>query len=320
MIWKAIRPLLAAAVAVTCGAVTWSLADYTATQGSGVTFYAGTVNGKQVPGFLICDPTTAAQCVVVNASGQLSMVQAAGSVVSGAYLDGNNATLGRLGDPVAIAPASNPWTMISLLKGILNALVGTINVNCTGCTASPQVQVVSSPNVQFVNSNNSALVDANTNSQIHSDLTASVPAGGNLIGYVSGDYCAQAGPASVISKATADFFSQVSGGSIINAVAGKKVYICSLTMVTSAATTMQIVEGTGASVCTGGTIAAMLGSTDSGSIVAAHGMAITGNGLQVGMGGYTIAQSGTPNQNVCVVFNTATTSPQVNVHAVYVQQ
>lgn len=127
-----------------------------------------------------------------------------------------------------------------------------------------------------------------------------------------GDPCA-----SGATKSFADFESTSSGGSIITAAAGKKAYICSVAILTSAAANVSLIEGTGSSVCTGGVTAGVFLNT---GVTAANGAAFGANGgVSLGGGGAAIAANATANQNICVAFTTGN-SPQVNVHVSYVQQ
>ena len=150
--------------------------------------------------------------------------------------------------------------------------------------------------------------------QLDADVKSPIPAGTAVIGYTSADPCAQ------LTKSTADFSSTTSGGSVITASASNKAYICSITIISSKYASISLIEGTGSSVCTGGTPAAVYGNT---GVTAANGMAIgvastnDGGGLTIGNGGYTIAKSGTVNYNTCALFTT-TNSPQVNFHVSYV--
>lgn len=48
--------------------------NYQATQGSGTTFGTKLVSAVNYPQFVVCDPTTPAQCVAVDASGRLSLI------------------------------------------------------------------------------------------------------------------------------------------------------------------------------------------------------------------------------------------------------
>jgi|SRR5579859_2527885 len=128
---------------------------------------------------------------------------------------------------------------------------------------------------------------------------------------------APADPCFASSKSYANFESTTSGGSIITAVSAKKAYICAVAIVTSVAANVSLIEGTGSSVCTGGTPAAVFLNTGT---TAANGAAFAANaGIAFGTGGASIAANATANQNICVLFTT-TGTPQVNVHVAYVQQ
>jgi len=127
----------------------------------------------------------------------------------------------------------------------------------------------------------------------------------------------QADPCFASTKSYADFESTSSGGSIVTLASGKKTYVCSVSVITSAAANVSIIEGTGSSVCTGGTVSGDFLNTGS---TAANGAAFAANGgIQAGTGGETIFANATVAQNTCVLFTT-TNSPQVNVHISYVQQ
>jgi hypothetical protein len=128
---------------------------------------------------------------------------------------------------------------------------------------------------------------------------------------------APADPCFASLKSQSDFESTSSGGSIITATSGKKSYVCSIDIVTSAAANVSIIEGTGSSVCTGGTTAGDYLNTGT---TAANGAAFAANsGVGRGGGGATLFANNTANQNTCVLFTT-TNTPQVNVHVTYVQQ
>ena len=119
-------------------------------------------------------------------------------------------------------------------------------------------------------------------------------------------------------KFTNDFQSSTSGGQLVLAPAsGKKTYICSLVWSSTTNTQIQLIEGTGTQVCTGGTIASVFGSADGSTITASHGMALAAYGAYTyGNGSATVAVNATAAQNICVAFTT-TNSPQVNVHVSY---
>jgi hypothetical protein len=123
--------------------------------------------------------------------------------------------------------------------------------------------------------------------------------------------------ASVNTKSTASFSSSTSGGSIVTAVASKKIYVCQVTVVTSTAAAVSFEEGTGSSVCTGGTPAADWLNTGT---TAANGASFGANGgVSAGSGSGTVFHTATANQNLCLLFTT-TNTPTVVASVSYVQQ
>lgn len=128
---------------------------------------------------------------------------------------------------------------------------------------------------------------------------------------------APADPCFASAKLTGSFSSTSSGGSIVTAASGKKIYVCQVTVVTSAAAAVSFIEGTGSSVCTGGTTA---GDWLNTGITAANGAAFGANGgVSAGAGTGTVFQTATANQNLCLVFST-TNTPTVVASVTYVQQ
>lgn len=120
------------------------------------------------------------------------------------------------------------------------------------------------------------------------------------------------------TKSTADFESGTSGGQIVAGAAGTKTYICGLVISSSTAANISLDEGTGSSVCTGGTTAGVFLNTGA---TAANGASFgaTSGGISYGFGGATVAKTANAGNNLCVIFTT-TNTPQVNVHVTYIQQ
>lgn len=89
-----------------------SRADYTATQGTGTNFGSIVAGGIHYPQFNLCDPTTPARCVVVNASGQITTTLPTGAATSALQSTGNTTLTNiesALGGTLAIAgPVSIP--------------------------------------------------------------------------------------------------------------------------------------------------------------------------------------------------------------------
>jgi len=163
-------------------------------------------------------------------------------------------------------------------------------------------------NVATVNSNNSLLMDANTSSQIHTDLTASVPAGTNRIGYASDDPCAQ--------KVKTNFAIGTAGALNIQAVApsgSTKVYVCSLNLIAGGAASFNVIEGLGTT-CSTAALLAVIGST-----TASNGLALAANGgLTLGNGAGTIGVTATAGNGICV--SASSSSVQYAGSITYVQQ
>jgi hypothetical protein len=113
-----------------------------------------------------------------------------------------------------------------------------------------------------------------------------------------------ADPCTFRKKLTANFSSSTSGGSIITASPSNKTYLCAITVVASATASVSIIEGTGASVCTGGTTAGVWGNT---GVTAANGLPLAANGgVAIGSGNASVASSATVNQNICMLFTAGT--------------
>lgn len=122
-----------------------------------------------------------------------------------------------------------------------------------------------------------------------------------------------ADPCQSNAKSNATVF-QTSSGTLITGTSGKKNYICSLVIVTSAAAELSLVEYSGT--CTGGTAFATLGST-----TAADGLPLAANGgITLGSGEATVV-SGAGNSNsgynVCLL---QSGTANVVAQATYVQQ
>lgn len=120
-------------------------------------------------------------------------------------------------------------------------------------------------------------------------------------------------PCQFQSKLNATVY-QTASGTLITGATGKKNYICSFTVGTSASANISLVEYSGA--CTGGTAYADLGST-----TASQGWPLAANGgLTYGNGGGTVISGGgntNTGYNVCLLQNgTANVTAQVT----YVQQ
>jgi hypothetical protein len=153
------------------------------------------------------------------------------------------------------------------------------------------------------------------NAQEHIDLAAvntsiqsPIPAGTNVIGFISNDPCSQATKLGAAINLTAS-------GQVITGTAAKKTYICSLDLVSATAQNIALVEGTGVVCATN--IFGLAGGT-----TAATGWNLAANGgLTKGSGNGTVyspsADTNATAANVCVLLSsTGQTSGQIT----YVQQ
>lgn len=226
----------------------------------------------------------------------------------------------------AVGTAGSPSTNVVSMQGVSSGTA--VPVSCTACgTGATGSAVPANANyVAGVNGGNltGMAVDSSGHQIVVGAGTAGSASGG--VATVQGAASmtpllvtpsAPADPCFASTKLFADFESTTSGGSIITAVSAKKAYICSISIVTSAAANVSVIEGTGSSVCTGGTTAGDFLNT---GVTAANGAAFAANGgINAGTGTGTIFANATANQNVCLLFTT-TNSPQVNAHVSYVSQ
>jgi hypothetical protein len=144
--------------------------------------------------------------------------------------------------------------------------------------------------------------------QLHADATAAIPAGTNVVGYVTNDPCGQA------TKLGASI-SLTASGQVIAGTSAKKTYICSYHLVSATAQNIALVEGTGTVCATnifglaGGTTAA------TGWNLAANGGIAEGSGA-----GTVVSPSADTNgtaANVCLLLSS---TGQTSGHITYVQQ
>jgi hypothetical protein len=146
--------------------------------------------------------------------------------------------------------------------------------------------------------------------QIDDDVKGAVAAGTNRIGYTTDDPCTNK------TKKSIALSTGTSGTQLFAGTSSTNNYICSVSVIASAAANFSIVVGSGSSVCTGGTPLALIGST-----TASSGMALAANGgLTLGNGGASIANdvaAAAQGYNVCIGINgTSTLAGNVT----YVQQ
>lgn len=176
----------------------------------------------------------------------------------------------------------------------------TTPAQCAAVDASGNLSVKSSTLSTAANQT-SALTKLDT---INTSINSPIPLGGNRIGYVSDDPCSQ------LVKTNLPISFQTTSSTQLIALSGStKIYVCSLSLIASAATVFSITGGTG-SAC--GTPAALIGTT-----VAAHGLSLPATGgLTLGNGAGTVAVTGVGSE-LCIV---QTGAGDLSGNLTYVQQ
>lgn len=156
---------------------------------------------------------------------------------------------------------------------------GTVGILCVYNTSPP---TLSTSNIGFVQCDSSGKLLGTAT------ISGALPAGTNVIGYVSNDPCTQA------AKTNLPISFQTTSITQLIALSGStKIYVCSLSLIASAATVFSITGGTGSN-C--GTPAALIGSTS-----ATHGLSLAANGgLTLGSGAGTVAVTGAGSE-LCIV-------------------
>ena len=157
-------------LALALGIVSPALAqNYQATQGAGTTFGTKLVGGVNYPQYVFCDPATPAQCVAVNASGQMTIANTSFAVtnagtfavqLTGATNNINNIA-GTVSLPTGASTSANQSTAITALTGVTVTTTHGCSITgygVLGCLG-----------------------------QIDDDIKGSIPAGTNLIGKVGID-------------------------------------------------------------------------------------------------------------------------------------
>lgn len=134
-----------------------------------------------------------------------------------------------------------------------------------------------------------------------------------LLGLCTGAFAQSADPCVNAPKQNAAFgTASATTVQVVAPVAGRRVYICSLSLLTATAAVFNVTEGTGAA-CVTANNAAIIGST-----TAANGMALTANGgLTYGNGNGTVGDTAFVSNGVCIL---ASSAVQFGGNMTYVQQ
>jgi hypothetical protein len=143
---------------------------------------------------------------------------------------------------------------------------------------------------------------------IYAGVASSVPAGSNTIGNVgisgavpgaSNSVSFGSDPCTFLQKTNQPLtFTGAGTIVVISAIAAKRVFICSMVLMVSAATTLSISEGQGTT-CAAPNQAGMIGVGT--NVAASSGMAFPANGgLTLGNGTGTVTQTANINTNICL--------------------
>jgi hypothetical protein len=143
---------------------------------------------------------------------------------------------------------------------------------------------------------------------IYASSIGSIPAGTNLMGYVSADPCSQATKLGAPVSLTAS-------GRVITGTSAKKTYICSIDLITASTQNIALVEGTGSTCATN--IFGLAGGTTAG----AGWNLVANGGLTKGSGAGTVyspsADSNATAADTCLLLSG---SGQTSGQITYVQQ
>src|SRR5581483_130683 len=197
---------------------------------------------------------------------------------------------------------TTPWLINVGQFGGTNVVTGT----GAGGSGIPRVTVSNDSALKLWDGTNTAAVKAASTAAVATDTSvvvalspnSPVPAGSNLIGAVNED---RGGTALVADPCQANAKSYVSINQTANTqlVAGtssKKIYPCSIHLVTATAQNVALVEGTGTTCATG-----TAGVTGFGGATAATGWNLAANGgIAYGDGSAALGAEGTAADNLCL--------------------
>lgn len=188
------------------------------------------------------------------------------NVVSGGGTGGTSAI-----DEAAFTYGASSYTPAG---GVYNASITNLTSGQGGAAA-----LTAARSMHMLDDNSAAIL---------AGVTSAIPAGTNVIGYVTNDPCTQAAKTNVAIS-----FQATSSAQLVAASGSTKIYVCSLSLIASVATVFSLTGGTGTN-C--GTPAALIGTTS-----ATHGLSLAANGgLTLGNGAGTIAVTAASSE-VCIV-------------------
>jgi hypothetical protein len=196
---------------------------------------------------------------------------------------------------------------LSLVSGSAFATCGAIPLTIKD--AGGNTQSISSATAG--DGNCKTYIDADTSSQLHTDLTAAVPAGTNLIGKVGvdqttpgttnavsvqyGSTASIADPCQTAAKVYTPINTVTANNTIIAGVSAKKKYICYIFIYPGAAVNFAVYQAT-----TGTSCATAAADIFGGHTTATGFLATATAGFVAGNGAAAIAATNTVNTDICI--------------------
>lgn len=235
-----------------------AIADYTATTGTGTTVFA-----------FVCSTTKVCPAQVLINSSNVEIATSSNPVrTDPTGTTTQPVSAASLPLPTGAATSANQSSQITQETATAGALGTTADTVCSTATGTCSL-------VALQKYNNNA-------------LNSAIPAGANVIGYTTPDPCSQA-------VKTNKPISQTTNTNLITGTSGKKIYVCSVSLIVGGAENVSFVEGTTGGTC-GTSTAAVLGGT-----TAANGPNLAANGgLTLGNGLGTVMSTATNNNDLCL--------------------
>jgi hypothetical protein len=274
--------------------------NYGATAGSGLVFGAKDATSVYYPRHILCDNTTVSQCLAIDASGRVTVLQGTSPwVVSngGTFLAQVNGFTSWAGGTLGAMAA------YGTSPGAVN--VPGVNAFVTNTLAAGQATMAnSSPIVIASNQTANALWG-------HGATGAAVPAnatyagvldasgGTNMLG-LAGDPCQTSVKTTVpITLATAAVKVIVTG------VSAKKIYVCAYELTNNAADSVAVFEATTGTTCATSAVAVVGAGTSVATAATGYNFAANG-GISRGSGGFQVLQTATNANDLCIAQSAAT--------------
>lgn len=291
-----------------------SAQNYQATAGTGTTFGTKLVSAVNYPQFVVCDPTTPAQCAAVDASGRLSIIP--NTAINIAQINGvtvlmGNGATGTGSQRVTLANDNTlptGWPTPTQVQTVTTWAGGTLGAMAAYGT-SPGAVLVPGANV-FV---------TNTLAAVGNNVSGVTPAAANSSPVVNYNYVyngatwdpqtaslAVLDPCQNTVKSTLPITLATAAVKVIAAgVAAKKVYVCHLYLNNNAADTIAVFEATTGTTCATSAVAMIGAGTSVATAGTGQNFGATG-GINMGTGGNQVLVTTVNNNDVCIAQSAAT--------------